>query len=74
MSWEDIRKQLNEHDNFGRELKKKLPSGFIPADILAEKDEMEKQKVLAFAQKALNGTVYMTLHQIMEVITLLKQR
>ena len=44
MSWEDIRKQLYEHDDFGRELKKKLPSGFIPADILTEKDEMEKAK------------------------------
>ncbi|WP_407482854.1 DUF3857 domain-containing protein [Elizabethkingia anophelis] len=53
MSWEDIRKQLYEHDDFGRELKKKLPSGFIPADILAEKDEMEKaKKILAFAQKS----------------------
>ena len=52
MSWEDIRKQLNEHDNFGRELKKKLPSGFIPADILAEKDEMEKAKSTCFCSKS----------------------
>jgi hypothetical protein len=30
MSWEDIRKQLYEHDDFGRELKKKLLQALSP--------------------------------------------
>ncbi|WP_407478051.1 DUF3857 domain-containing protein [Elizabethkingia meningoseptica] len=53
LSWEDIRKQLNENDDFGKELKKKLPSNFIPADISSEKDPLERvKKILAFAQKS----------------------
>lgn len=52
-TWDDIRKQLLDDADFGNELKRKLPSDFISADILAIKDPLTKtDKILKLAQQS----------------------